>query len=98
MANQITINNVKLSIGDVVGIYQTIKEKDKEKSQAFEGRVISIKGREPNKTFTVRKIGADKVGVEKIFPALSPLIAKIEIKKSIPERRAKLYFLRDKKS
>ncbi len=70
-----------------------------ERIQIFEGIVIARKhGTEPGATFTVRKIGAHKVGVEKIFPLYSPLITKIEVS-SRPNkrpRRSKLYFLRSK--
>jgi len=91
------IKEKNVCIGDLVKITQTIKEKDKERLQDFEGMVISIRGREPNKTFTVRKVGADNIGVEKIFNALAPSIVKIEIKKSFPSKRAKLYNLRNPK-
>ena len=97
MANNILVSGTNIKIGDLIKITQTLKENDKEKLQFFEGRVISIRGREPNKMFTVRKIGADNVGVEKIFPVLLPSLTKIELKKSIPAKRAKLYFLRTKK-
>jgi len=96
MANSCLIKDTKISSGDLVKIYQIIKEKDKERTQTYEGRVISIKGRAPNKTFTVRRLGIDKVGIERIFPTELPSISKIEVKKSFPARRAKLYYLRGK--
>ncbi len=96
MANSCIIKETKISSGDLVLVHQIIKDKDKERTQIFEGRVISIKGRAPNKSFTVRRIGVDKVGIERIFPVDHPSIIKIEVKKSIPARRAKLYFLRNK--
>lgn len=79
-------------------IKKTKEEKtDKtQRVQVFEGVVIAKKhGREPGATFTVRKIASGGVGVEKIYPLYSPLIAKIEVV-SRPKRvrRAKLYFLR----
>jgi len=64
----------------------------------FQGVVIAIRGRGENKTFTVRRIGAAGVGIEKIFPLSSPLLTKIEIKKKGDVRRAKLYYLRKKKN
>jgi large subunit ribosomal protein L19 len=91
MANQVTIKDTKVNVGDVVVVYQ-------EKASPFEGRVISIRGREPNKTFMVRKIASMNIGVEKIYPVTLPSINKIEVKKVITPRRAKLYYLRDKKS
>lgn len=96
MANQVMFKDTKLSIGDILHINQKFIESGKERIQVFEGRLIAIKGRTPNKTITVRRIGADNIGVEKIFPIESPMIEKIEVKKSIPEKRAKLYYLRQK--
>ncbi len=83
--------------GMTVRIHQKLKEKDKERIQIFEGIVIAKKGKkEAGATFTVRKI-SHGVGVEKIFPLFSPVIAKIEAVKQAKTRRAKLYFLRDYK-
>jgi len=95
MANSCLIKETKISSGDLVKVYQVIKDKDKERTQIYEGRVISIRGRTPNKTFTVRKIGIDNVGIERIFPTELPSISKVEVKKSFPTRRAKLYYLRE---
>lgn len=86
---QLTFN-----VGDTIRVHQKIKEGDKERIQVFEGIVIAIKGRGVNKMFTVRKISADAVGVERIWPLESPSIAKIEVKKQGDVRRAKLYYLR----
>lgn len=96
MANQIMHHQTSFNVGDLIKVFQTVEEKGKERVQAFEGKVISIKGRSPNQTFTVRRIGVDKVSVEKIFPLLSPSISKIEIKKKQEAKRAKLYYLRKK--
>ena len=95
MANSCLIKETKISSGDLVKVYQVIKDKDKERTQIYEGRVISIRGRTPNKTFTVRKIGIDNVGIERIFPTELPSISKVEVKKSFSARRAKLYYLRE---
>lgn len=95
MANQITINETNFCVGDIIRITQLSKEKDKEKLTFFEGKVIGIKGRSPNKSFTVRRMGIDNVGVEKVYLATAPSISKIEIKKKGNVRRAKLYYLRD---
>jgi len=66
------------------------------RTQIFEGIVIAKKhGKEPGASFTVRKIGAGNVGVEKIFPLYSPLVQKIEIVSRPKVRRSKLYFLRE---
>jgi len=85
-------------VGDKVKVSQKIKEGDKERTQIFEGIVISIKNRNENKSFTVRKMGVQGVGIERIFPLYSPSIEKIEvIKTGTPGvRRSKLYFIRSK--
>lgn len=71
-----------------------VKEETRERIQVFEGIVIAIKGSQENAMFTVRRIGAGQIGIERIFPLLSPWIRKIEVKKHGSVRRAKLYYLR----
>lgn len=83
--------------GDTVKVFQKFKDKDKEKTQIFEGLVIARKhGKEIGATITVRKV-IGGVGVEKIFPLHLPSIDKIEILKRSKVRRAKLYYLRTAK-
>lgn len=82
--------------GDLVKVYTKIIEGDKERIAPFQGIVIQIKGRNLGRTFTVRKVSAG-IGVERIFPFNSPMIAKIEVKKKGKVRRAKLTYLRHKK-
>ncbi len=68
-----------------------------ERIQVFEGVVIAWNhGKEPGATFTVRKIAAGGVSVEKIYPLYSPTIKKIEIVSRPKVRKAKLYFLRER--
>ena len=82
--------------GLTVRVHQKIKEGSKERIQVFEGLVIKVNsGHGADKTFTVRKI-VEGIGVEKIFPLYSPLIAKIEVKKEAKVRRAKLYYMRER--
>ncbi len=82
--------------GDTVKVQQKIKEGDKERLSAFEGLVIAKKhGQGISGTFTVRKI-VDGIGVERIFPLHSPVIATIEVLRRSNVRRAKLYYIRDK--
>ena len=85
-------------VGDTVRVFTKIKEGKKTRQQAFEGIVIKIKGRDVSKTFTVRRVGAQQIGVERIIPLASPTIDKIEvIKKGLGGiRRAKLYYIRGK--
>lgn len=97
MAIKTKHNQTEFSVGDTIKVKHTFREGDKTLSQTFEGLVIAIKGRQENKTFTVRKISSDAIGVEKIWPVNSPSIEKIEVKKKGRVRRAKLYYLRDRK-
>jgi large subunit ribosomal protein L19 len=82
--------------GDTVKVHSKFREGDKERVQIFHGTVIQMKGRNESKTFTVRKVTRG-IGVERIYPLLSPTIINIEVKKSGKVRRAKLYYLRGKK-
>jgi len=82
--------------GDEVKVHLRIPEGEKERIQIYEGTVIARKHGSLRETFTVRKISYG-VGVERIFPLHSPMIAKIEIAKKGDVRRAKLYYLRKKK-
>lgn len=85
----------QIRVGYTVKIHQKIKEGNKERIQIFEGLVIKMNsGCSSNATMTVRKV-VEGVGVEKIFPLYSPLIAKIEIVKIAKIRRSKLYYMRD---
>jgi large subunit ribosomal protein L19 len=72
------------------------QEEEKERIQVFEGLVIGRKGRKESETFTVRKISFG-VGVERIFPVHSPNLAGIDVVRKGKVRRAKLFYLRDKK-
>ena len=83
--------------GDTVRVHQKVKEKDKERVQAFEGVVLARKhGKGISATITIRKV-ISGIGVEKIFPIHSPTIEKIEVLKRGKVRRAKLYYLRKAK-
>ncbi|MDR3647319.1 MAG: 50S ribosomal protein L19 [Candidatus Babeliales bacterium] len=84
----------KFSIGDTIAISQRIKEGDKERLQVFQGDVIAMNNNGASSTFTVRKIAANTIAVERIFPYYSPIIASIEAVKKGKVRRAKLYYLR----
>lgn len=86
----------KFHIGDTIIVSQRIKEGNKERLQDFEGDVIAMHKNGASSSFIVRKIGANNVAVERIFPYYSPLIEKIRFKQRGDVRRAKLYYLRDR--
>jgi large subunit ribosomal protein L19 len=82
--------------GDTIRIDYRIQEGgSKERVQAFEGVVVRVKRGTADASFTVRKIGANSVGVERIFPLQSPNIEKITVKARGVVRRSRLYYLRD---
>ena len=80
--------------GDTVKVHLKVREGDKERTQIFQGIVISIRGSGLSRTFTVRKIASGGVGVERIFPIHSPAVEKIEVVRKGKVRKAKLYYLR----
>ncbi len=90
------IKQINFIPGSIVRVHQKITEGEKTRTQVFEGVVLQIKGRNGNKTFTVRKVVGD-VAVERIFPVDSPNIEKVDVKSKMKGkiRRAKLYFLRN---
>lgn len=110
MANQTTWNTIKLSVGDTIRVHykliehekiagktkREVKEETRERIQIFEGIIIAIKGSAENQMITVRKIGVGAIGIERIFPVISPWIKKIDVKKHGEVRRAKLYYLRSR--
>lgn len=85
--------DVDVRPGDTVRVHVRIKEGAKTRVQVFEGTVIKINKGGPRSTFTVRKISSG-IGVERIFPACSPNLVKIEVTARHKVRRAKLYYLR----
>ncbi len=95
---QVEAKNVpEFKAGDTVRVAVEIKEGEKTRIQNFEGVCIAIKGEGTGKTFTVRKIGANNVGVERIFPLYSDSIKDIKVLRRGRVRRAKLYYLRDRR-
>ena len=98
MALTIKIKEIEFGIGDRVKVIQKIKDGEKFRESTFEGMVIGIKGREPGKTFLVRRVGEAGIGIERIFPINLPTIDRIVVVKRGVEgvKRAKLYFTREK--
>jgi large subunit ribosomal protein L19 len=84
------------NVGDTVKVFVKVVEGDKERIQPFEGVVISRRGSSIRETFMVRKVSFG-VGVERVFPVHSPAIEKIDVLRKGAVRRAKLYYLREKK-
>jgi large subunit ribosomal protein L19 len=82
--------------GDTVRVNVRIQEGDKFRIQAFEGAVIALRKRGLQSTFTVRKLSSG-YGVERVFPLYSPMIEKVEMVRRGRVRRAKLYYLRERK-
>ncbi len=86
----------EFAVGDTVDVHVKIKEGDRERIQIFNGVVISKRGRGANASFTVRRI-VNEEGVERSWPLLCPSVTKVDVRRRGKVRRAKLYFLRDRK-
>ena len=101
---------ITLTVGDTIKVHYKLIEKEKiagktkrevkvetrERTQIFEGILLSVRGSGENMMITVRKVGTLGIGIERIFPLTSPWIRKIEVKKHGDVRRAKLYYLRSR--
>lgn len=110
MANQLVYQDYNFNSGDLVRVHHRLIEREKkggktkkdqkvesrERIQVFEGIVTRIHGRGENKNFTVRRLGVGGIGIERIFPIVSPWIAKIEVKKKGHVRRARIDYIRDR--
>ena len=93
---QVESKNVpEFRAGDTLRVAVRIKEGDKERVQNFEGVCIALRGQGTGKTMTVRRIGANSVGVERIFPLYSDSIESFEVLRRGRVRRAKLFYLRE---
>ncbi len=100
LVQQVTATQIRPDVpdfvtGDTVRVMVVIRENNKERQQAFEGVVISIRGAGASRTFIVRKESAG-VGVERNFFVNSPVIASIKVLKHAKVRRHKLYYLRSR--
>jgi large subunit ribosomal protein L19 len=98
MAIKAKHKDTTFGVGDRVKVTQKIKEGEKMRLQVFDGIVIGIRGEGENKSFTVRRIGVQQIGIERIYPLISPSIEKVEVVRPGTKgiRRAKLYYIRDK--
>ncbi len=87
---------INFEVGDTIKVHYKIVEGNRERIQIYEGVVIAIDNKGIRKTFSVRRVTYD-VGVERVFPFFSPRIAKIEVTRKSMTRRAKLYYLRERR-
>ncbi len=95
-AEQMNREVPEFGAGDTVVVQVKVKEGNRERLQAFEGVVIAKRNRGLNSAFTVRKISHGE-GVERVFQTYSPAIAEIKVKRRGDVRRAKLYYLRERR-
>ena len=95
-ATQIRTDLPEIAIGDTVIVGVNIIEGNKKRVQDYQGLVISQRGEGVSKSFTVRK-NSNGIGVERVFPLNSPIIAYVKVVSHGKVRRAKLYYLRDLK-
>lgn len=84
------------NVGDTIAVSLRIKEGGKERVQVFQGDVIAMHKNGASSTFTVRKISAHSVAVERILPFYAPIIKSIDVIKRGDVRRAKLYYVRNR--
>jgi large subunit ribosomal protein L19 len=87
----------ELQPGDTVKVYVRIVEGERERVQAFQGTVLRVRGGGANATFTVRRIASHGIGVERTFLLHSPRVDRVEVLRRARVRRARLYYLRDRK-
>lgn len=97
MANTIQYKEKALSVGDTIAVDYKVREADnKERIQQFSGILLKIRGAsEKTRMITVRKISKSGIGVERIFPFISPFINDISLVKKSIFTKARAYFIRD---
>lgn len=95
-AEQMQRDVPEFAAGDTIVVHVKVKEGSRERLQAFEGVVIAKRNRGLNSSFTVRKISHGE-GVERVFQTYSPMIADIVVKRRGDVRRAKLYYMRERR-
>lgn len=90
-------NIPELRTGDTVKVHVRIVEGDRERVQPFQGTIIRMRKGSVNTNFTVRRIGAHGIGVERTFLLHSPRLEKVEVLRHAKVRRAQLYYLRERR-
>ena len=93
---QLRQDAVDFAPGDTVRVHVKVIEGERERIQIFEGVVLRRSGGGATENFTVRKM-SQGIGVERIFPVHSPRIAKVEVMRRGKVRRARLYYLRERR-
>jgi len=93
---QVKADVPEFRVGDTVRVQVRVREGEKERLQAFQGVVIARHNASNRSTFTVRKVSSG-VGVERVFPLYSPNVSSIKVMKRSAVRRAKLYYLRERR-
>lgn len=96
MARSAIVKDTHVSVGDQIKLHYTFKDNDKRKSQVFEGIVLAIRGRGDNKMMTVRKLTRSNIGVERIFPLISPFIENVDVAKKSTSTRANISYIRSR--
>ncbi len=90
-------NVPELRVGDTVRVYVRIVEGERERVQPFQGTIIRKRGGGVNANFTVRRIASGGIGVERTFLLHSPRLERVEVLRRAKVRRAKLYYLRERR-
>ena len=98
MSNSFTYKDKDVGVGDRVHVIQKVFESGKERRQIFIGTLIKVKGESENRTVTVRRIGENKIGIEKIFSVNNPFLEDIVVAHEGHKgtRKAKIYYIRHK--
>jgi len=91
------VNVPDVRAGDAVRVHYRIVEGDRERVQVFQGTVLRVRGGGAGANFTVRRVAAHGIGVERTFPLYSPNLEKVEIVRRAKVRRGRLYFLRERR-
>ena len=82
--------------GDTVSVFVRIREGENERVQEYKGTVMRVHGQGNSKSFTVRRIASNGIGVERTFPFRSPMIDRVHVHRSAFSRRSRLYYLRER--
>ena len=95
--SQLKTNPPEIRPGDTVRVHNRIVEGDRDRVQMFQGTVIRVRKGGVNANFTVRRIASHGIGVERTFLFHSPRVERVEVLRHAHVRRAKLYFLRERR-